>query len=372
MTTELKPTKKATRNYYSYSDTPWSIWNVLYGRRSHRKFDPFKPDKDLLDSLEKTKELACRTRGASLENIVVISKPDRVNELRLALFRSFQGGINSWLSVSKPWAIITAELDVDDMSAERPQLLPKVIMAMEDLVLWLAEQGMGTCWMGGFNDKAIARLLGVREGQRVPLVIPVGKPVIVPGFNFDTFSSQSISKRRKPLQKIASVERHSRPYRIPKITSKGFSASGRQGIVELLESINEKSEKSCGADIDLVVDACLESARVAPSASNFQPWHFVVVREKGTLGKLAGLCGLDRNWKVALIASGKTGKLASRLLERPFWMIDVPISMSHISLMAASMGCPAEVITDGIDENAINSLAGLPGDERTVGVIGVK
>ncbi|MBN1288482.1 MAG: nitroreductase family protein [Actinobacteria bacterium] len=372
MTTELQPTKKATRNYYSYSDTPWSIWNVLYGRRSHRKYDLFKPGRDLVDSLDKTRELACRTRGASLENIAVISDQDRVNELRLALFRSFQGGINSWLSVTKPWAIITVELDAGEMTADRPQLLPRVIMAMEDLVLWLAEQDMGTCWIGGFNDKAITGLLKAGEGRRVPLVIPVGKPVVSPGFNFDTFTAQSMSKRRKPLQKIASVESYSEPYSVPEISRKGFSASSRQGVPELLESIGGNNEKTCGADIDLIVDACLESARVAPSASNSQPWHFVVVRERGNLDKLAGCCGLDRNWKAAFVASGRTGKLISRLLEKPFWMIDVPISMSHISLMAASMECPVDVITDGIDEKAINSLVGLPGDERTVGVIGIK
>lgn len=372
MATELKPTKKATRNYYSYSDSPWSLWDVLYGRRSHRKYDTFKPDDSLMDSLEKTRELACRTRGADPNSIAIVSKPDQVNELRFALFRSFQGGMNSWLSVSKPWAIITARLNAGEMNADRPQLLPKTAMAMEDLVLWLAERSMGTCWIGGFSDKAITALLNAGEGMRVPLVIPIGKPVIGPGFNFDTFTAQSMSKRRKPLQKIASIESYSQPYKVPSISSKGFSAAGSQGISELLESMSDNNSKTCEADIDLVVDACLESARVAPSASNSQPWHFVVVRDKGNLGKLAEYCGAEKSWKAAFIATGGTGKLAAKLLERPFWMIDVPIAMSHISLMAASMDCPVDVMIDGIDEKAVNELAGLPGDERTVGVVGVK
>ncbi len=37
------------------------------------------------------------------------------------------------------------------------------------------------------------------------------------------------------------------------------------------------------------LQACLEAARWAPSASNKQPWHFVVVRDRMTREKLAGI-----------------------------------------------------------------------------------
>jgi nitroreductase len=34
----------------------------------------------------------------------------------------------------------------------------------------------------------------------------------------------------------------------------------------------------------------LDCARLAPSARNIQPWHFIVVQEKETLAKIAGVC----------------------------------------------------------------------------------
>ena len=72
MTAEFEPTKKATRDYYSYSDTPWSIWNVLYGRRSHRKYDIHRLDKGFLTSGRGKKELT---------SCVYVKDGDHINKL---------------------------------------------------------------------------------------------------------------------------------------------------------------------------------------------------------------------------------------------------------------------------------------------------
>ena len=37
---------------------------------------------------------------------------------------------------------------------------------------------------------------------------------------------------------------------------------------------------------DLVIHRILQAARWAPSSSNTQPWHFIVVREKATIEKV--------------------------------------------------------------------------------------
>ena len=47
-------------------------------------------------------------------------------------------------------------------------------MAVEHFCLQAAEEGLGTCILGWFNEKKIAELLRVPKGKRIPLLIVMG------------------------------------------------------------------------------------------------------------------------------------------------------------------------------------------------------
>ncbi|MDE5733254.1 MAG: nitroreductase family protein, partial [Bacteroidales bacterium] len=66
-------------------------------------------------------------------------------------------------------------------------------IAVEHFCLQAADLGLGTCIMGWFDEKKIARLLGVPRGKRIPLIISLGHP-----------DSPTRSKSRKPLEEISS------------------------------------------------------------------------------------------------------------------------------------------------------------------------
>ena len=51
-------------------------------------------------------------------------------------------------------------------------------MAVEHFCLQAADLGLGTCIMGWFDEKRIARLIGVPRGKRIPLIIALGKPAL--------------------------------------------------------------------------------------------------------------------------------------------------------------------------------------------------
>ena len=51
-------------------------------------------------------------------------------------------------------------------------------MAVEHFCLQAADLGLGTCIMGWFDEKRIARLLGVPRRKRIPLIISLGYPDI--------------------------------------------------------------------------------------------------------------------------------------------------------------------------------------------------
>lgn len=66
-------------------------------------------------------------------------------------------------------------------------------MAVEHFCLQAAELGLGTCIMGWFDEKRIARLLGVPRRKRIPLIISLGYP-----------ENPTRRKVRKPVEEMSS------------------------------------------------------------------------------------------------------------------------------------------------------------------------
>lgn len=66
-------------------------------------------------------------------------------------------------------------------------------MAVEHFCLQAADLGLGTCIMGWFDEKRIARLLGVPRRKRIPLIISLGYP-----------ENPTRRKVRKPVEEISS------------------------------------------------------------------------------------------------------------------------------------------------------------------------
>ena len=64
----------------------------------------------------------------------------------------------------------------------------------EHLCLQAAEEGLGTCMLGWFNEKGVKKLLNIPQQIRVELIITMGYPE----------SNQIRPKKRKPINQIRS------------------------------------------------------------------------------------------------------------------------------------------------------------------------
>ena len=51
-----------------------------------------------------------------------------------------------------------------------------VAIALEHIVLQAHEEGLGTCWIGAFEEKDVKSLLNVPEGVKVVALTPLGYP----------------------------------------------------------------------------------------------------------------------------------------------------------------------------------------------------
>lgn len=124
---------------------------------------------------------------------------------------------------------------------------------------------------------------------------------------------------------------------------------------------------------------CLEAARLAPSASNSQPWHFVVVNESGLLKKLAPLTAgplgsfnqfVQQAPVVIAIVLEKPKlltELGGRLKKREFPLIDIGIAAEHFCLQAAELGL-GTCMLGWFDEKGVKALLGIP-QKKSVGLL---
>jgi nitroreductase len=109
----------------------------------------------------------------------------------------------------------------------------------------------------------------------------------------------------------------------------------------------------------------LEAARLAPSASNRQPWHFVVVQQKErkkALAKAANDQTFLGNAGAIVVATGDPEKSA-RWHEK-----DTMIAVEHMVLAATSLGYGTCWI-GAFNEDAVKSLLKIPGKMKVVALL---
>lgn len=170
---------------------------------------------------------------------------------------------------------------------------------MESLILFATDLDLGTCWLGGtFNRSAFAKKIRLGSKEVVPAVAAVGHPTNRRGAVDKLIRWGAGSKNRKPWEALF--------------------FSGELGVPLSSDTAGDLAEP-------------LEMVRLAPSASNKQPWRIVKVRGEPTLHLyLERTPGYGSDSKMVDVAD----------LQR----VDMGIAMSHLSLTARAAGLTGEWI----------------------------
>ncbi|MEM2322245.1 MAG: nitroreductase family protein [Candidatus Bathyarchaeia archaeon] len=108
----------------------------------------------------------------------------------------------------------------------------------------------------------------------------------------------------------------------------------------------------------------LEAARLAPSAGNIQPWHFIVVTDAEKRRQLAEapFAGFLREAPVVIVGCGD--QKAS-----PKWfMVDVAIAMQNTVLAATAEGL-GTCWVGSFNEDKVRDMLKIPGNYRVVALL---
>ena len=90
------------------------------------------------------------------------------------------------------------------------------------------------------------------------------------------------------------------------------------------------------------IDIMLKAAMAAPTAVNLQPWHFIVITDKQTIGLLSGKQPTNAPLLIAVCGdTDKTSMPDGKMKLPDFWVEDVSAATENLLLAAHALGLGA-------------------------------
>jgi nitroreductase len=109
----------------------------------------------------------------------------------------------------------------------------------------------------------------------------------------------------------------------------------------------------------------LESARIAPSASNRQEWKFIVVKDENTRNKLVSAAHYQKFVGQAPVTIVACSTESERIMPcgQHAYTVDLSIAVSFMMLEATELGL-GTCWLGAFDEEAVKEILGIPSDIR--------
>ena len=168
---------------------------LVLNRQSTRKYLPDNVDKNLIDKCLEAARLAPSACNSQPWHFVVVDDREKIRIMGEAAaglgMNGFAAGVPVIVAVVLEKMNFTAK--VGSMLKNKDYCMLDLGIAVEHFCLQAAEEGLGTCILGWFDEKKVARLLGVPKGKRIPLLITLGHP-----------DCDIRKKVRKPIEEIYS------------------------------------------------------------------------------------------------------------------------------------------------------------------------
>ncbi|MFP4196404.1 MAG: nitroreductase family protein [Methanomassiliicoccales archaeon] len=136
-----------------------------------------------------------------------------------------------------------------------------------------------------------------------------------------------------------------------------------QEAIETRKSVRGYEDTPVPEDI---LNRILEAGRMAPSAVNRQPWHFIVVRDQGIRDEL-GKSKFARHLREAPVVIVGCG---DRERSPDWYRVDTTIALHQMVLMATAEGL-ATCWTGDFDREAVEKVLEVPGHMEVVAMLSI-
>ncbi|MFW6189105.1 MAG: nitroreductase family protein [Planctomycetota bacterium] len=151
------------------------LMDVIRKRRSVRSYRPDPVPEQTLEVLFEALQAA--PSGSNRQDYAFIFVQDAEKRRRIA----DRAGHQDFLSEAPLLMVAVCE----------PGRAFNVAIAVDHMILAATDEGLGTCWVGWFEEDPVRRILGVPDDKEVPIMVPIGYA-----------AEQPEPRERKPLDRL--------------------------------------------------------------------------------------------------------------------------------------------------------------------------
>ena len=146
-----------------------SLFDVILNRRSIRRYEDKEIPKDVLDQIVEAGRQSPSAANRQPYHFVIVTD----SEIKQKLPGRFSGFIKNApviiVGCANPKALLTGKWAIIDTT-----------IVLENMVLAAWSLGVGSCWIGSFNEQKIKELLKIPKDWKIVALITLGYPAETP------------------------------------------------------------------------------------------------------------------------------------------------------------------------------------------------
>jgi nitroreductase len=150
------------------------VLSAIQGRRSIRQYSSQPIEDEKLNSVLEAARLSPSANNRQAWKFIVVKDPE--TRIRLAEAAGGQLFIGH-----APVILVACGTEPEGiMTCGQNRYSLDLSIATAYMMLEAFEQGLGTCWLGRFNEQQVKEILGIPESIRVVVMTPLGYPAETP------------------------------------------------------------------------------------------------------------------------------------------------------------------------------------------------
>ncbi|MEO0083574.1 MAG: nitroreductase family protein [candidate division WOR-3 bacterium] len=167
------------------------FYDVIKQRCSVRAYKPTPIDDNVLERILEAGRLAPSAKNIQPWKFIVVKDPKIKQELVVACR-------NQEFIAQAPIVICAVALEKiawGRMGGYWSSYPVDVAIALEHIILAATNEGLGTCWIGAYDESAVKKILNIPDDVKVIALTPLGYP-----------AQETSPRPRKPLSEITSFD----------------------------------------------------------------------------------------------------------------------------------------------------------------------
>lgn len=176
--------------------------DAIKTRKSVRRFQDRPVEREKMNALLEAAVQAPSWTNNQCWRFIVVTEKETIEKLTKA-----NSNFNSWLK-DAPVVIVACADPKDSGDWNGLQyFMMDVSLAMHNLVLMATDMGLGTCYLGAYDEMKVKEILGVPDNIRVAAMSPLGYPLDKKTLRDKMKGAILRSSNREPIEKVSHWEK---------------------------------------------------------------------------------------------------------------------------------------------------------------------